>query len=145
MKRNTEKHSKVMTIANSLVKQGAGRSAAMIKAWTLIGLATVNVKAAGVTHGKRQKALERLSRYPSERVSVTLERDRTNAHDRNVVAVVAAVEGKGAYIVGYLPRTLAAFVAPLLDAGKAVRTSYKAVTGGFDPLAYRGLAFGVEV
>jgi ADP-ribosylglycohydrolase len=145
MKRNIEKHSKVMTIANSLVAQGIGRSAAMSKAWTLIKLAAVETKAAGVTHGKRQKALERLARYPKDRVNVTLERDRENAHDRNAVAVVAAVEGKGAYVVGYLPRTLAAFVAPLLDAGKAVRASYRAVTGGFAPLAYRGLAFDIAV
>jgi hypothetical protein len=59
--------------------------------------------------------------------------------------VTVHVEGKGSYIVGYLPRTLAAFVAPLLDAGKAVRASYKAVTGGFDLLAHRGLVIGVAV
>jgi hypothetical protein len=145
MKRNTEKHSRVMTIANSLVKQGIGRSAATLKAWTLIKLATINAKAAGVTHGKRQKALEHLTRYPSDRVSVALCRDRTNAHDRNAVAVAVHVDGKGSYIVGYLPRTLADFVAPLLDAGKTVRASYKAVTGGFDPAAYRGLVIGVAV
>jgi ADP-ribosylglycohydrolase len=145
MKRNTEKHSKVMTIANSLVKQGAGRSAAMTKAWVLIGLATVNVKAAGVTHGKRQKALEHLERYPARMISVTLERDRTNAHDGNAVAVAVNVEGKGSYTVGYLPRMLAAFIAPLMDARKTVRASYGAVTGGFDRLAFRGLSIRVAV
>lgn len=31
----TGKHSKVMTIANSLVKQGYNRSNAMVKAWDL--------------------------------------------------------------------------------------------------------------
>jgi ADP-ribosylglycohydrolase len=145
MKRNTEKQSKVTTIANSLVKRGIGRSAAMIKAWALVKLACVDTKAAGVTHGKRQKALEHLMRYPAEMVSVTLKRDIANAHDKNAVAVVAAVEGKGAYTVGYLPRMLAAFVAPLMDAGKEVNARYKAVTGGFSPLACRGLAFGIEV
>jgi hypothetical protein len=34
MKRNAEKPGKVMTIANSLVAQGIGRSEAMSKAWT---------------------------------------------------------------------------------------------------------------
>jgi hypothetical protein len=145
MKRNTEKHSKVMTMANSLVKQGIGRSAATLKAWLLIKLAAVDTKAAGVTHGKRQTALKRLERYPRGMVSVTLEREPGNAFDKNAVAVVASVEGKGSYTVGYLPRTLAAFVAPLMDAGKAVTSSYKAVTGGFDAAAFRGLDIRVSI
>jgi ADP-ribosylglycohydrolase len=145
MKRNTEKHSRAMIMANSLVGQGIGRSEAVRKAWALIKLAVIGTRAAGVTHGKRQKALERLSRYPSERVSVTIKRDRANRHDKNAVAVVVSVEGKGSYTVGYLPGTLAALVAPLIDAGKAVQARYRAVTGGFDPFAWRGLAIGVEV
>jgi hypothetical protein len=145
MKRNAEKHSKAMTMANSLVKQGIGRSAATIKAWTPVKLSVADVKTAGVTHGKRQKALARLERCPRGMVRVTLERDAANEHDKNAVAVVATVEGKGSYVVGYLPRRLAAFVAPLLDAGKAVKAGYKSVTGGFDALAHRGLLIALEV
>jgi hypothetical protein len=77
-------------------------------------------------------------------VSVTLERNTENAHGGNAVAVIAAAEGKGAYTIGYLPRVLAAFVAPLMDAGKEVKARYKAVTGLFSPLAHRGL-IGIEV
>jgi ADP-ribosylglycohydrolase len=96
-----------------------------------------------VTHGKRQKALEHLERYPARMISVTLERDRTNAHDRNAVAVAVSVEGKGSYTVGYVPRMLAAFLAPLMDADRTVQASYGAVTGSFDPLAFRGLSIRV--
>jgi hypothetical protein len=78
MKRNTEKHSKAMTMANSLVKQGIGRSAAMIKAWTPVKLSVVDVKTAGVTHGKRQRALARLERCSRETLRVALERDAAN-------------------------------------------------------------------
>jgi ADP-ribosylglycohydrolase len=143
MEKSHEKHGKVMTIANSLVKEGVGRSAATVKAWALIKLAALDTKTAGVTHGKRQKALEHLERYPAGMVSISLLRDRENVFDKNAVAVVARVEGKGAYIVGYVPGMLAAFLPPLLDAGKSVRASYKAVTGGFDTLAFRGLSIGI--
>jgi ADP-ribosylglycohydrolase len=145
MEKKQESHSKVMTIANSLVKDGVGRSAAMVKAWALIKLAAVDTKAAGVTHGRRQQALAHLERYPAGMVSVSLIRERENAFDKNAVAVVASVAGKGSYVVGYVPRMLAAFLAPLMDAGKGVQASYRAVTGGFDPLAFRGLAISVAV
>jgi len=52
-------HSKVMTIANRLVKQGYNRANAMIKAWVLVRMPLVETKVAGVTYGKRQKAIER--------------------------------------------------------------------------------------
>jgi hypothetical protein len=76
MKRNTEKHSGAMIMANSLVGRGIGRREAMRLAWALIKLAAIDTKTAGVTHGRRQEALERLARYPSERVSVAPRRGR---------------------------------------------------------------------
>ncbi|MDR1245889.1 MAG: HIRAN domain-containing protein [Clostridiales Family XIII bacterium] len=145
MKRNTEKHSKVMIIANSLVKQGTGRSAAMIKAWTFVKSAPFDMKVASVTHGKRQKALEHLERYPARMITVTLRREGGNAYDKNAVTVAVSVEGKGSYVVGYAPRMLAAFLAPLADVSKPVQAAYKTVTGGFDPLAHRGLLISVAV
>ena len=47
-------HSKVMTIANRLVKQGYNRANAMVKAWVLVKLPNICTKVAGVTYGKRQ-------------------------------------------------------------------------------------------
>lgn len=139
------KHSKVMIIANRLVTQGIGRSAAMIKAWVLVRLPLVDTKVAGVTHGRRQTALEHLEQYPAELVSVQLRRDAGNTADRNAVAVVATVESKGSYIMGYLPRPLAALVAPLMDTGKAVQAAYKGVTGGFGQYSFRGLRVAIAV
>jgi len=59
------------------------------------------------------------------------------------VAVYATVEGKGAYHMGYLPRALAAFVAPLMDAGKAVGVMFREVRGGYKP--WMNLGMVVEV
>jgi len=140
--KNTNK-SKVMTIANKLVTQGYNRPHAMVKAWALVKLPKLETKVAGVTYGKRQKAIEHLTRYAPEAVSIRLEREQGNEYDRNAVAVYAAVEGKGAYHMGYLPRALAAFIAPLMDAGKAVGAMFREVRGGGDP--WMNLGLGIEV
>ena len=140
--KNTVK-SKVMTIANRLVAQGWGRATAMIRAWALAKLPAIATKVAGVTFGNRQKALEHLSTYAPQAISIRLEREADNAADRNAVAVWAAVEGKGSYHMGYIPRALAAFIAPLLDAGKAVGSAYRGVTGGWDAYVNYGLALEV--
>ena len=44
------------------------------------------------------------------------------------MAVIVSVEGKGSYTMGYLPRMLAATVASLIDAGKAVGATFTQVT-----------------
>ena len=135
--------SNVMTIANRLVAQGWGRTTAMIRAWALVKLPKVETKVAGVTYGNRQKAIEHLSRYAPQSITIRLERERDNAADRNAVAVWAAVEGKGAYHMGYLPRALAVFIAPLMDAGKAVQALFREVRGGGDPWMNLGLRLEV--
>lgn len=45
--------SKVMSIANKLVKEGYKRAWAMVKAWALVKKETIKTKTAGVTAGKR--------------------------------------------------------------------------------------------
>lgn len=124
------RHSKVMTIANSLVKQGYNRAFAMVKAWALVKLQSVPTKVSGVTYGKRQTALEHLTRYAPQAVRISLYRDKANAADHNAVAVIASVQGKGAYTIGYLPKALASFIAPLMDGGKAVYSRLQAICGG---------------
>ncbi|MGN1109023.1 MAG: HIRAN domain-containing protein [Oscillospiraceae bacterium] len=103
--------SKVMTIANALVKQGASRSAAMVRAW----------------------------------ITIKLNREPENAADKNAVQVIAAVKGKGAAVMGYLNRQLAAAIAPLMDKGKAVASSFLAVTGGADYYLTYGLNIRIAV
>ena len=138
-------NSKVMSIANKLVAQGYNRANAMIKAWALVKMPQVITKAAGVTYGKRQKALEHLARYAPEQISIRLERERNNEFDRNAVAVIATVQGKGSYCMGYLPRALAAFVAPLMDAGKAVQGLFRRVKGLYEPFMNYGLEIEVKL
>lgn len=140
-----EKHSKVMTIANKLVAQGYNRTNAMVKAWALAKLPLVKTKVAGVTFGNRQKAIEHLSHYNPADIYITLKRDRNNPTDRNAVAVIATVNGKGSYCMGYLTRALAAFVAPLMDAGKEIASRFKEIRGLHRPYMNYGLAIEIKL
>ena len=141
MKRSA--HSKVMTIANRLVKQGYNRANAMVKAWVLVKMQSVSTKVAGVTYGKRQKALEHLRHYRPENIRISLFRDRENANDVNAIAVIATVWGKGSYTMGYLPKALAAFIAPLMDAEKNIISRFCEVRGTGEP--YMNYGLGIEV
>ena len=136
-------HSKVMTIANRLVKQGYNRANAMVKAWVLVKLPNICTKVAGVTYGKRQKAIEHLTHYRPENIRISLYRDNANAYDRNAVAVIATVKGKGSYTMGYLPKALAAFIAPLMDAGRTITSRLASIKGTNEPYLNYGL--GIEV
>jgi len=140
-----QQHSKVMTIANRLVTQGYNRANAMMKAWVLVKLPLVETKVAGVTFGNRQKAIEHLSRYNPQEIRISLRRERENAYDVNAIAVYASVEGKGAYQMGYLPKALAAFIAPLMDTGKQVSALVQEVRGMYQPFMNYGLGIGVSV
>lgn len=130
MKGRYTQHGKVMTIANRLVKQGYNRAHAMVKAWALVKLPNVLTKVAGVTYGKRQTALEHLTHYRPQDIRISLYRDGHNTADKNAVAVIAAVRGKGAYTIGYLPKAFAAFIAPLMDSGREVKSRLAEIRGG---------------
>ena len=136
-------HSKVMTIANRLVKQGYNRANAMVKAWVLVKLPNICTKVAGVTYGKRQQAIEHLTHYRPENIRISLYRDKANAYDSNAVAVIATVRGKGSYTMGYLPKALAAFIAPLMDAGRTITSRLASIKGTNEPYLNYGL--GIEV
>ena len=101
-------------------------------------------QAAGVTFGNRQTLLEWLTRYSPEDISVTLQREQGNAHDINAIQIVAAVRNKGAAVIGYINRELAAAIAPLLDKGATIASRFNAVVGGERGYNY-GLALELTV
>lgn len=138
-------HSKVMTIANQLVKQGYNRANAMVKAWVLVKMQSVPTKVSGVTYGKRQQAIEHLTHYLPEDIRISLYRDRTNAYDSNAVAVIATVRNKGAYTMGYLPKALAAFIAPLIDSGKMIASRFREIKEMYQPFMNYGLEIELRV
>lgn len=137
--------SKVMTIANHLVKQGMSRSAAMVRAWITVKLRRIETRTAGVMWGNRQQLLARLARYSPDEITIELHREHENLYDSNAIKVVAGVKGKGKAALGYINRTLAAAIAPLLDKGKEIRSSFKAVTGGNEYFLHYGLNLAISI
>lgn len=117
----------------------------MVKAWALVKMPRLLTKVSGVTFGKRQKAIEHLTHYRPELVKISLCRDTRNAYDKNAVAVIATVQGKGSYTMGYIPKTLAAFLAPLMDSGKRVYSTLRAIRGLYQPYMNYGLEIEVIV
>ena len=137
--------SKVMTIANHLVKQGMCRSAAMVRAWTTVKLRNIQTRTAGFMWGNRQMLLSRLARYSADEIAIELHREPENLYDSNAIKVVAAVKGKGKAALGYINRTLAAALAPLLDKGKEICCTFGAVTGGNEYFLHYGLNLAVSI
>ena len=126
--------SNICKAANELTKKGFTKSEAFKKAWALAK--SVVSKVAGVSFGKRPVALERLTHYNPEQISVQLVRENANQYDSSAIAVMAAVDGKGAYCVGYVPAKLSKLLSPIIDKGAAVKAKFNAIVGGRDGLNY---------
>jgi hypothetical protein len=141
----SDNKSKVCVIANNLAKQGMTRSEAFRRAWAIVKASTVETKVTGVTFGNRQTAIEHLTRYEANDISVSLTRETANEYDANAIAVIITVKNRGSYTIGYLPRTLAATITPLIDAGKAVRAAFKEIRGKYHNYHNFGLAVSVSI
>ena len=105
---------------------------------------TLNTKVAGVTFEGRQAYIAKLS--GGEPCRIVPEPD--NKYDPNALAVHVSHNGT-IYHVGYIPKELAAEIAPHLD-GEAIICSIAGITGGFqlgdteDYAAY-GLLIRIEL
>lgn len=75
--------SKVMIMANNLVKHGMSRRTALLKAWIIAKAAALRVKVKGTS--RRQSELEQLAALNPSEISVQLKRERYNSRDSNAV------------------------------------------------------------
>lgn len=100
-------------------------------------------KVAGVSFEGRQQHLARVSVGDPARIIPEPE----NSHDPNALAVHIAVDNEVLHC-GYVPRELAAEIAPMLD-GEAVDVRVHEITGGFEQwdgsLAHRGLVMHIKL
>lgn len=97
----------------------------------------IYVKVAGVSFEGRQAYLEAL--LGDEPVKIVPEPD--NKYDANALAVHIAINGSVCHC-GFIPKDLAAEIAPLLD-GEAVMATIAHVQGGGD--YWYGLTLRVEI
>lgn len=120
----------IFTVANKLTKT-MSRSEALKTAWALSKGQQAAV--VGVTAGKRQQALEHLTRYAAADTNITVK--------GKDMAVYAGVQGSGSYMVGYLSRRAAAIVRLIQKVGQAVKIRLQAVVGGFG----EGICYGLRL
>ena len=131
--------SKVMIMANNLVKRGMSRRTAMLKAWVIAKASALRTKVKGTS--RRQNELEQLAGVNPADITVMLKREPKNRRDNNAVAVYAVLS----YFVGYLSKAVACVLAPLFDKGKEITAKAFRVTGGFYPWVNYGAALAVKV
>lgn len=135
--------SKVMIMANNLVKHGMSRRTAMLKAWIIAKASALRVKIKGTS--RRQSELEQLAVLNPSEISVQLKRERHNSHDSNAIAVYAVSSKRRSYFIGYVPKAVASVLAPLFDKGREPQTKAFIVTGGFNPWVNYGAALAIGV
>lgn len=90
-----------------------------------------HIRLAGVTYEGRQQRIARLSLYDT----IYLERDYHNLHDKNAVGVFNS-NGES---IGWIPRDIAAWLAPRLDRDEEFNVGINRILGG------DGLSYGVEI
>lgn len=120
----------IFAVANRLAKT-MSRSEALKTAWALSKGQQAAV--VGVTAGKRQQALEHLTRYAAADTDITVK--------GKDMAVYAGAQGSGCYMVGYLSRQAAAIVRLIQKVGQAVKIRLQAVVGGFG----EGIRYGLRL
>jgi len=101
---------------------------------------TIITKVAGVTYEGRQDVIARLKGNEPARIVP----EPTNKFDPNALAVHVAVAPGEIKHVGFVPRDLAAQIAPFLE-GEAVMVKLLEITGGFTTRNGERAALGLRI
>ena len=134
----------VATMANQLHKLGYSLSQAFKTAWRRIK-ESMTCRVSGVTYEQRQELLQFIASRKLEELTVYLQRDRANTHDRYAVAVVIGINGIGYAHVGYLPKGISQGMAAVIDKGIQVKATLLQVIGGYGYKATLGALVNIAV
>lgn len=134
---------RVMTIGNKLRKAGSSLREAIKLAWYLVKKQSICTNVKGTSFGKRQIALAHLMNYSKDKIKIYLVREPRNSFDKDAVAVVVRVLGRGSFKMGYVSNNIAAAVSILLDKKYSINTEFKSVVGG--PLGDMNLNYGLKI
>lgn len=134
----------ICKVANKLRKNGYTLSQAFRMAWKL-AKGKASAKVAGVTKERRQEAIEHLSRYNPEMVSLVLNRESDNHYDSNAIAVYASVGKSKPYKMGYISAAVACLLSGVIDNITAINARLQAITGGFYANMVQGLRLSLSI
>lgn len=100
----------------------------------------LNTKVSGVTFDGRQALVAQLT----GREPCRLQPEPTNRYDPNAIAVLVAHAPGEVWHIGYVPKEMAAQIAPYLD-GESLMCSIAEITGGFEFDSGETAALGVRL
>lgn len=144
MKQITKIRKAVVTMANQLHKLGYSLSQAFKTAWKRVKM-SITCKVSGVTYGKRQELLKFIAGRKPEELTVYLQRDRANIHDRYAVAVVIGIRDIGYAHIGYLAKGVSQSMAAVIDKGIQFKATLMQITGGYDYKETYGALLNITV
>ena len=145
MKQITNIRKAVCSMANQLRKTGLSLAESFRKAWKRVKM-SMNVRAVGVTFGNTQERLNFLKNFKPEDLTVTLEREADNQHDKNAIRItvhILPIERKT--VIGYVPAGLARELAKAIDAGAQVRAKLLQIIGGYSYKESLGALINIAV
>lgn len=135
----------VCAMANELRKAGYTLSQAFKKAWQRVKL-TMTVRATGTTFENRQERLQFLQQFKPEDLTVTLDREADNQHDKNAIRItVHILPIKRKTVIGYVPAGLARELAKAIDAGAQVKAKLLQIIGGYSYKESLGALINIAV
>lgn len=144
MKHITEIRKAVCTIANNLRKAGYSLSEAFKMAWHRVR--ETKFRAAGVTMDGRQQRLEYLKGFTPDDLQIGFRREPQNRYDSNAIQILVLIKSLKKYtVIGYVPRTVAAEVAAVMDKGIRVKAELLGIIGGYSYKENLGLLVGMAV
>lgn len=99
---------------------------------------TIEFNAAGVTFDNRQNILRNLKntlrKNPKTTCFARFVRERNNEHDANAIKILVYTQDTNGkirwYPIGYVPKTTAAKLAPMLDGGARIYNDQLDIVGG---------------
>lgn len=100
----------------------------------------MSFNAAGVTFDNRQSYLSLAARFGIH--VLVLEREHANQFDRNAIQIIAGINGQR-YQLGFVPRNIAAKLAPIMDRGGYVTVTSAHMLGGQNNMSY-GLRLDIQ-
>jgi len=111
----------VFQIGNRLART-MDRRDAFIQAWEIVRKGGIELTVRGVTFENRQEALKRLARYSPGQIKTVFVPEPENKADPAAVAVMVGVQnGRGLYMLGYVPHGMTAVIRAIRQQFPALR------------------------
>ena len=145
MKEVTKIRKTVCIMANELRKQGYTLSQAFKKAWSRVKV-SMTVRVTGTAAENRQERLAFLKHFRAEDLRISLEREPSNAYDKNAIKVVIHITPiSRKTVIGYVPKKLSRDLAKVIDNGIQINCKALQIMGGYSYKENMGLLVNIYI